>query len=136
MRRGRGFTLLELLVVIVIIGMLTALVAPRFFANLGRSEVATARAQVDALAKALEVYRIDNGQFPTSEQGLAALLTRPNDAEKWNGPYLNKALPKDPWGHAYVYRSPGTAGQDFDLISLGKDGKPGGDGDAADIGFR
>ena len=127
-----GFTLLELLVVMVIIGLLAGYVAPRYFSQVGKSEVKAARAQMDALDKALEQYRLDTGRFPTTEQGLAALNTKPGDEPKWQGPYLKKAVPLDPWGNAYVYRQPGTHG-DFDLMSYGKDSQPGGQDEAADI---
>ena len=129
----RGFTLLELLVVIVIIGMLAAYVGPKYFAQLGKSEVTIARAQVEGLEKALDTYRLDMGRYPSSEQGMAVLFVKPaENAEKWNGPYLSKKLPLDPWGQAYVYRSPGSHGP-FDILSYGKDGQPGGVGEAADI---
>ena len=129
----RGFTLLELLVVIVIIGMLAAYVGPKYFAQLGKSEVTIARAQVAGLEKALDTYRLDMGRYPSSEQGMAVLFVKPaENAEKWNGPYLSKKLPLDPWGQAYVYRSPGSHGP-FDILSYGKDGQPGGVGEAADI---
>jgi general secretion pathway protein G len=131
--RNRGFTLLELLVVIVIIGLLAGYVAPRYFAQVGKSEIQVARAQIDSLEKALDQFRIDNRRYPTVEEGLAALVDKPAAAANWGGPYLKKGVPADPWGHPYVYRSPGTKG-DFDLISLGKDGKPGGTGEDADIG--
>lgn len=131
-----GFTLLELLVVIVIIGLLAAYVGPRYFAQLGKSERTTAKAQIEGLARALDAYRIDAGRYPSTEQGLAALMLRPPDESKWNGPYLQKAVPPDPWGQPYQYRSPGQAGADFDLSSLGKDAQPGGDGEGADVGFR
>lgn len=129
----RGFTLLELLVVMVIIGLLASYVGPRYFAQVGKSEVKTARAQIDALDKALDQYRLDVGHFPSTEQNLAALITRPADESRWDGPYLKKAIPLDPWGHAYVYKQPGEHG-DFDLLSYGNDGKPGGNDQAADIG--
>ena len=129
----RGFTLLELLVVMVIIGLLASYVAPRFFDQIGKSEVKTARIQLDAFDKALAAYRLDTGHYPTSEQGLRALVERPSDEAKWAGPYLAKDLPPDPWGHAYVYRGPGDAGRDYDLLSLGKDGQRGGSGEDADI---
>ncbi len=130
-----GFTLLELLVVVVIIGLLAAYVGPRYFSQLGKSERTTAKAQIEGLAKALDAYRLDTGHYPPSEPGLAALLTRPGDEPKWNGPYLQKTVPADPWGRAYVYRSPGQDG-DFDLVSYAKDGQAGGEGDAADVSYR
>lgn len=133
--KSRGFTLLELLVVIVIIGLLAAYVGPRYFSQLGKSERSTAKAQIEGLGKALDAYRLDTGRYPTTEQGLNALYVRPTDEPKWNGPYLQKAVPMDPWGQPYVYRSPGTGG-DFDLSSNGRDGQPGGEGDAADITYR
>jgi len=134
--RRAGFTLLELLVVIVIIGLLAAYVGPRYFAQIGKSERGTAKAQIEGLGRALDAYRLDTGHFPTTEQGLAALNARPSDEPKWNGPYLQKALPPDPWGRPYVYRSPGQDGGDFDLLSYAKDGQPGGEGEAADVSYR
>ena len=128
----RGFTLLELLVVMVIIGLLAAYVAPRYFSQVGRSEVRSAQAQIASLRSALDTYRLDMGAYPSTEQGLAALTTRPANAPRWNGPYLQKAAPPDPWGKPYQYRAPGEHGE-FDLLSFGKDGQPGGSGDAADI---
>jgi len=131
-RDSAGFTLLELLVVMVIIGLLAGYVAPRYFAQIGKSEVKATRAQIDALEKALDQYRLDTGHYPTSEQGLAALVVKPANETKWDGPYLKKVVPMDPWGNAYVFKSPGDHG-DFDLLSYGKDGQPGGSGEAADI---
>ncbi|MDC7713916.1 type II secretion system major pseudopilin GspG [Vogesella sp. LYT5W] len=128
-----GFTLLELLVVLVIIGLLAGYVAPRYFAQVGKAEVKTAQAQVDALEKSLDQYRLDTGRYPTTEQGLAALYTRPADEPKWQGPYLKKAPPPDPWGRPYQYRQPGERGE-YDLYSYGKDGQAGGSGEDADIG--
>jgi len=130
--RQSGFTLLELLVVMVIIGLLAAYVGPRYFAQIGKSEVKTAKAQIVALEKALDQYRIDTGHFPTTEQGLAALMVRPPNEAKWDGPYLTKTVPDDPWGLPYQYKSPGDHG-DIDIISYGKDGRPGGDGEDADL---
>ena len=130
--RTRGFTLLELLVVVVIIGLLVGYVAPRYFGQVGKSEVTTAKAQIDALEKALDQYRLDTGRYPTTELGLAALVNRPANEPKWNGPYLRKDVPLDPWGKAYVYKQPGER-SDYDILSYGKDGQPGGTGENADI---
>lgn len=132
-RIQHGFTLLELLVVMVIIGLLAGYVAPRYFAQVGRAEVKTARAQIDALEKALDQYRLDSGHYPSTEQGLTALYTRPTDEPKWEGPYLKKGVPADPWGHSYQYRQPGEHGE-YDLFSYGKDGQAGGSGEDADLG--
>ena len=130
--RSRGFTLLELLVVIAIIGLLAGYVAPRYFAQIGKSEVSVARAQLDALEKALDQYRLDTGRYPSTEQGLVALAQRPANEPKWNGPYLKKGVPNDPWDRPYSYKQPGDHGE-YDLFSLGKDGAPGGTGEGADI---
>jgi len=127
-----GFTLLELLVVMVIIGLLAGYVAPRYFAQIGKSEVKAAKAQVDALSKALDQYRLDTGHYPGTDPGLRALVSKPAGEAKWDGPYLTKAVPQDPWGRAYLYTSPGSHGP-YDLLSLGKDGAPGGSGEDADI---
>lgn len=134
LRRCRGFTLLELLVVMVIIGLLVGYVAPNYFSAVGKSEVKAARAQLDALHKALVAYRLDVGSYPATDPGLKALVDKPSGAAQWSGPYLSKTLPLDPWGHPYVYRFPGR-NTEFDLLSYGRDGKPGGEGDAADIAF-
>jgi len=131
-RRVRGFTLLELLVVMVIIGLLAGYVGPKFFGQIGKSEVKATRAQIDGLAKALDQYRIDMGHYPSTEQGLAVLVTKPADEPRWAGPYLAKAVPKDPWHNDYQYRSPGEHGE-YDLFSLGRDGRPGGEGEDADL---
>lgn len=134
-RLHHGFTLLELLVVMVIIGLLAAYVGPRYFAQLGKSEQGAAKAQIEALAKALDAYRLDTGYYPSTDLGLNALVIKPGNQPKWQGPYLQKAVPPDPWGRPYIYRSPGTAG-DFDLLSYGKDGQVGGDADNADVSYR
>ena len=129
----RGFTLLELLVVIVIIGLLAAYVGPKYFAQLGKSEVTVAKAQMESFEKSLDTYRLDVGRYPTTEEGMAALMTAPPAvAAKWNGPYLKKAIPLDPWGNAYQYRAPG-AKSEYEIVSTGKDGQPGGTGENADI---
>jgi len=127
---------LELLVVIAIISLLAMYVAPRYFSQLSQSENSVAKMQIESLGKALDAYRLDTGHYPTTEQGLQALMTRPGDEPKWRGPYLQKSVPLDPWGRAYVYRSPGSDGSDFDLLSRGKDGQPGGSDAAADISYR
>jgi general secretion pathway protein G len=130
--KQRGFTLLELLVVIAIIGLLAGYVAPRYFSQVGKSQVSVAKAQIDALEKALDQYRLDTGHYPTTEQGLGALAARPPNEPKWNGPYLKKGVPPDPWERSYVYKQPGDHGE-YDLFSYGKDGVAGGTGEAADI---
>jgi general secretion pathway protein G len=128
----RGFTLLELLVVMVIIGLLAGYVGPKLFAQIGKSETKIAKAQIEAFGKALDQYRIDTGRYPDSRQGLQALLSRPADEPRWSGPYLAKAVPADPWGQAYLYVSPGQHG-DYDLSSMGRDRQPGGTGEDADV---
>jgi general secretion pathway protein G len=130
--RTRGFTLLELLVVLVILGLLAAYVGPKYFSQLSRSETTVANSQIQALQRALDSFRIDNGRYPTTEEGLPALTQRPSGLDKWNGPYLQKVAPRDPWGRPYTYRSPGPA-SDYEVTSLGKDGQPGGSGESADL---
>jgi general secretion pathway protein G len=129
----RGFTLLELLVVMVIIGLLVGYVGPMYFKQVGKSEIKAARAQIDSFGKALDQYRLDTGHYPTTEQGLAALVEKPANETKWDGPYLKKNVPPDPWGNPYIFKLPGDHGE-YDLISYGKDGAAGGTGEAADIG--
>ena len=131
-RKSTGFTLLELLVVMVIIGLLVGYVGPKYFAQIGKSEVKAAKAQIDALGKALDQYRLDTGHYPSTEQGLNSLVTKPANESKWEGPYLTKSVPNDPWGRPYLYKSPGEHG-DYDLLSYGKDGQPGGSSENADI---
>jgi general secretion pathway protein G len=133
-RRGEaGFTLVELLVMLTILVLLAALVGPRVIGYIGTSKVKTAKIQIESLTAALQLYRIDNGQYPSSSQGLRALVERPASAPGWNGPYLSKReLPRDPWGREYIYRAPGQRG-DFDIVSLGADNQAGGTGENADI---
>lgn len=128
-----GFTLLELLVVVAIIGLLAAFVGPRLFGNVSKSEITAAKAQIEAFSRAIESYRLDTGKFPETALGLQALVVKPADAQRWNGPYLQKEVPLDPWGHAYVYRRPGTGSRDFDIVSFGRDGSPGGTDADADL---
>lgn len=131
--KAAGFTLLELLVVVVIIGMLVAYVAPRYFQQIGKSERTAALSQMDSLDKAIKTYRLDVGHFPSNEHGLDALTNKPDAESRWNGPYLEGAPPLDPWGNPYVYRTPGANG-DYDLFSYGKDGKAGGEDMDSDLG--
>ena len=134
--RRAGFTLIEVLVVIVVIAILATLVAPNLFRNVDDARVATARTQIETFGTALDAYRLDNGTYPSSAQGLNALWERPttNAPPNWRSPYLRKAVPKDPWGHDYVYLAPGKVNpSSYDLLSYGADGRPGGDGDNADI---
>jgi len=115
-----------------VLGLLAGIVAPKYFAQLGRSEVKVARAQIEGLSKALDLYRLEVGHYPSTEQGLQALVTAPADEPRWTGPYLQKKIPQDPWGHNYSYRYPGE-NSEYDLLSLGKDGQPGGEGENAEI---
>jgi len=130
-RDRRGFTLVELLVVMVIVGLLVALVGPKVFPKLGKGKQAAARAQVELLGQTLDHFRLDVGRYPTTQEGLAALVTNPG-AQNWEGPYLKKALPNDPWGKPYQYQSPGSHGE-FDIYSYGRDGTPGGEGEDKDV---
>jgi general secretion pathway protein G len=127
----KGFTLVELLVVIVIIGLLAALVGPRLFPKLGKGKQAAAKAQIELLGQALDQFRLDVGRYPTTQEGLSALVVNPG-IEKWDGPYLKKDVPNDPWNRPYHYQSPGEHGE-YDLFSYGRDGSPGGEGEDRDI---
>jgi general secretion pathway protein G len=131
-----GFTLIEILVVIVVIAILASLVAPNIFQNVGAAKDATARSQIEMLGAALDAYRLDNGKYPPTSLGLEALNTKPTDesASTWRGPYLRKAVPLDPWHHPYIYKAPGEVNpRGYDLLSYGTDGQPGGEGENADI---
>ena len=132
-----GFTLIEILVVLVVLAILASLVAPNIFRHVETAKDATARTQIEMLGAALDAYRLDNGRYPTTEQGLAALWTSPTSAPRpssWRGPYLRKPVPLDPWGKPYAYRFPATNGKPgFELLSYGADGQPGGTGENADI---
>src|SRR3989338_8072464 len=108
---GQGFTLLELLVVMVIIGLLAGFVGPKYFSQIGKSQVKVAHAQIDGLGKALDQFRLDTGHYPSMEEGLAALVTRPANEPKWDGPYLTKGVPPDPWDNPYVFKMPGEHGE-------------------------
>jgi general secretion pathway protein G len=133
-RSRRGFTLIELLVVILILSILAALIIPRLVARTSDAKIAAAKTDISTFSSLLQQYQVDNGKFPSTEDGLQALVTKPGDATNWKGPYDTKgSIPNDPWGNAYVYQSPGPSGQDFLITSYGSDGQPGGDGDAADI---
>ncbi len=127
----RGFTLVELLVVMVIIGLIAALVGPRLFPKLGKGKQSAAKAQIELLGQALDQLRLDTGRYPTTQEGLSALMINPG-IDKWEGPYLKKDLPNDPWGRPYNYQCPGTHGE-YDLLSFGRDGSPGGEGEDADV---
>ena len=132
-RPQRGFTLIELLVVMVIIGLLGALVGPRLFRNIGRSKVTAAKAQIAMFQSALGQYKLEVGVFPGTEEGLTALRVRPTSARNWDGPYLQKEIPLDPWNNEYVYRFPGEYGDQPDIISYGADGREGGEDENADV---
>lgn len=129
---SRGFTLTELLIVLVIIGLLAALVGPVLYQRINPAKQSVARAQIENFMTALDSYFLDSGRFPTQQQGLAALRVRQEGDSKWNGPYLKKDIPSDPWGNPFVYRTPGRNGG-YEVISYGADGKEGGEGDNVDV---
>ncbi len=131
-RRQRGFTLIEILIVVIIIGLLASLVGPKLFGKVGTAKQKTAKAQIELFGTALDAFRLDVGRYPTSEEGLKALREKPSGAETWQGPYLPKEIPTDPWGRPYVYRSPGEV-HDYEIVSLGLDGADGGDGENQDV---
>lgn len=132
LQNKKGFTLIEILVVMVMIAMLAALVAPRLFPKLGKGKQSAAKAQIELLDQALDQFRLDVGRYPTTQESLSVLSTNTN-IEKWDGPYLKKGLPNDPWGHPYNYQCPGTHGE-YDLFTHGRDGAQGGEGEDKDIG--
>ncbi|MDD5170927.1 MAG: type II secretion system major pseudopilin GspG [Syntrophales bacterium] len=127
----KGFTLVEMLVVMVILALLAALVGPRLFPKLGKGKQSAAKAQIELLGQGLDHFRLDVGRFPTTQEGLNILMVNPG-VEKWDGPYLKKDVPNDPWGKPFIYQSPGTHG-DYDLMSYGRDGVAGGEGEDQDI---
>ena len=131
-QRLSGFTLMELLIVLVIIGLLAALVGPTLYQRIGPARESTARAQIENFATALDSYFVDLGRYPSTQDGLKALRAKPESADKWNGPYLKKEIPADPWGNQYVYRAPGRSGG-YEIVSYGADGREGGEGENADI---
>ncbi|MDT0138676.1 type II secretion system major pseudopilin GspG [Acidovorax sp. PRC11] len=131
-KSSRGFTLIELLVVLAILTLLAGLVGPRVLGQLGGAKAKTAGVQIADLDKSLELFKLDVGRYPTTEEGLEALVKRPGSVNGWAGPYLKGGVPSDPWGHPYRYTSPGPNGG-IEILSLGSDGAPGGEGEAADI---
>jgi len=131
-RRQRGFTLIEILIVVIIIGLLASLVGPKLFGKVGSAKLKTAKAQIELFGTALDAFRLDVGRYPTSEEGLKALREKPSGAETWQGPYLPKEIPVDPWGRAYVYKSPGEQGE-YEILSFGLDGADGGEGENQDV---
>ena len=130
--RAAGFTLIELMIVLFILGLLAALVAPRLMGRVGKAKQKSAQAQMQLLGTALDLFHLDVGRYPTEEEGLQTLFQKPDNVPAWAGPYLNKDVPKDPWGRDYIYKCPGEHGP-YDLYSLGADGQPGGEGENADI---
>ncbi len=131
-KNQKGFTLIELMVVMIILGLLAALVGPKVFGKLGKGRKGATKTQIALFSGALDEFRLDVGRYPTTEEGLNALREKPANLNKWEGPYLPKAVPKDPWDNNYVYKCPGEHG-DYDLISYGGDSQPGGEGEDADV---
>ena len=132
-RRQAGFTLIEIMVVMVIIGLLMALVGPNLIGRSEKAKVQAAQMQIERLGTVLDTFRLDVGRYPTTQEGLQVLVQRPIGVDRWDGPYLNKGVPKDPWDRPYLYRSPGEAGRPYDLYSLGADGAPGGTDNNRDV---
>ncbi len=132
-RQQSGFTLIELLVVLAILSLLAGLVGPSVLKQLGGAKTKTARVQIKDLEQSLEMYKLDVGRYPETNEGLAALIDKPGNADGWNGPYLKTALPKDPWNHDYQYANPGTRAE-VEILSLGQDGAQGGEGEDTDVG--
>jgi general secretion pathway protein G len=131
-REERGFTLIEIMIVVIIIGLLAALVGPRLFGKLTMAKQKSAQAQIELFGTALDAFRLDTGRYPTTEEGLKVLREKPSGVENWVGPYLPKEIPSDPWGKPYLYKSPGEHGE-YDLVSLGLDGAEGGEGENQDV---
>lgn len=131
-KKEQGFTLIELLIVMIILGLLAALVGPRMFGKVGSSKQKSAKAQISLFETAIDTYRLEVGKFPTTEQGLQALRVKPDGVTKWDGPYLPKDIPLDPWGNPYTYKYPGEHG-DYEIVSYGADGRAGGEKEDADI---
>lgn len=131
-RNEKGFTLIELLIVMVILGLLAALVGPKLFGKVGSSKLKAAKAQIALFETGLDTYRLDVGRYPSTQQGFGALRVKPEGVDGWDGPYLAKEIPLDPWGRSYFYESPGRHG-DYDIYSLGADGQPGGEGEDRDV---
>jgi general secretion pathway protein G len=131
-KKEKGFTLIELLIVMVILGLLAALVGPRMFGKVAKSKQRAAKSQIALFETTLDTYRLDVGRYPSSEEGLSVLRQKPDDVENWDGPYLAKTVPLDPWGTPYVYVCPGENGE-YDIIALGADKTPGGEGENMDI---